>query len=308
MGHENHTVMSPAHRRNQNPASPSASFFKRSSTFPREEPDLSWVALFRRHRFLLLTLALLAFLCTVYLYFAIKLGADSCSGLIGKDEALCRLKKSKGKSTHGHRARRMLLNLQEPSFEPMIHSYAQIPTHTDSTTWAKLLIEDRAIQSVLVLGCTGKNSTEYLSSRSSVLLSGIGCKEKILVEEGSAEFSPDFLQIDTSLLFDLMICEKCNMLEFINDESKFRRIDRLLSNQGFFLWSLDTAALSTFTLSLRNLQLRGWSCLSRVDGMVLWQKLWLTWNLRKRWPCHNHTSLRRYLHPLLKFDTNKMRS
>lgn len=273
MGHDNHTVMSPAHRRNQNPASPSASFFKRSSTFPREEPDLSWVALFRRHRFLLLTLALLAFLCTVYLYFAIKLGADSCSGLIGKDEALCRLKKSKVKSTHGHPARRMLLSVQESSFEPMIQSYVQIPTHTDLTTRVKLLIEDGTIQSVLVVGCTGKNSTEYLSFHFSVLFSGIGCKERSLVEEGSAEFSPDFLHIDTPSLFDLIICEKCNMFELINDESKFGALDRLLSDQGFFLWILDTAALSTFTLPLGNLQLRGWSCLSRADDMVLWQKL-----------------------------------
>ncbi|KAI5068139.1 hypothetical protein GOP47_0016484 [Adiantum capillus-veneris] len=176
MGHENHTVMSPAHRRNQNPVSPSSSFFRRSSTFPREEPDLSWVALFRRHRFLLLTLALLMFLCTVYLYFAIKLGADNCSGLIGKDEALCRLKKSKVKTSHGHKSRRMLLKVRESTFEPVIQNYVEDPTHTDSTPLMKLLLDDNTIERVLIFGCTGNNLTRYPSSWSPISLPGLGCK------------------------------------------------------------------------------------------------------------------------------------
>ena len=113
MVQENHAVLSPAHRRNQNPLSPSSSVFRRSSTFSRDETDLSWNALIRRHRFLLSMLALLMFLCTIYLYFAIKLGSDDCSGLIGNEETLCRLKRSNAKISHGHKSSRKLLNVQE---------------------------------------------------------------------------------------------------------------------------------------------------------------------------------------------------
>ncbi|CAF1905177.1 uncharacterized protein LOC106354937 [Brassica napus] len=44
-----------------------------------------------RHRYLLTALLLLAFLCTVYLYFAVTLGArhSSCYGLTGNDKAVC---------------------------------------------------------------------------------------------------------------------------------------------------------------------------------------------------------------------------
>lgn len=126
MGHDNHAGMSPAHRRNQNPLSPSATLFRRSSTFSREELDQSWMALFRRHRFLLLTLALLAFLCTVYLYFAIKLGADSCSGLSANEEARCLLKKSNVKTSRGQRATRVLLSVQESMLEPWSQNHAEV--------------------------------------------------------------------------------------------------------------------------------------------------------------------------------------
>ncbi|KAL1221004.1 hypothetical protein V5N11_013786 [Cardamine amara subsp. amara] len=57
----------------------------------------------QRHRYLLTALVLLAFLCTVYLYFAVTLGAthSSCYGLTGKDKAICQLQHvqaiSKGK-------------------------------------------------------------------------------------------------------------------------------------------------------------------------------------------------------------------
>ncbi|MCO5597489.1 hypothetical protein L7F22_051567 [Adiantum nelumboides] len=269
MGHDNHTVMSPAHRRNQNPASPSASLFRRSS--PREEPDLSWMALFRRHRFLLLMLALLAFLCTVYLYFAIKLGADNCSGLIGKDEALCRLKKSKVKTSHGHKSRRMLLNCQDSTFEPRSQISVQDPIQTVSTTWANLLLDD---SSVLVLGCTEENATWHLSARLSVSLPGIGCKERGL-GEGLTEFSSKFLStqaLHMSSVFDVIICEKCSMFNFINDERNFWNLDSLLRDQGFFLWILDTTTIPNFNLSVDSLQLHGWSYLSRVNDKLLWQK------------------------------------
>lgn len=60
--------------------------------FPANELG-SWSTLFNRHRFLLTALALLTLLCTIYLYFAITLGAavSSCSGLTGAQKELCRL-------------------------------------------------------------------------------------------------------------------------------------------------------------------------------------------------------------------------
>ncbi|CAH2037399.1 unnamed protein product [Thlaspi arvense] len=57
----------------------------------------------QRHRYLLTALLLLAFLCSVYLYFAVTLGAkhSSCHGLTGKEKAMCQLQHvqtiSKGK-------------------------------------------------------------------------------------------------------------------------------------------------------------------------------------------------------------------
>ncbi|XP_061961851.1 uncharacterized protein LOC133682505 [Populus nigra] len=63
--------------------------------FPRDELG-SWSALLQRHHFLLTALALLAFLCTIYLYFAVTLGAtESCSGLTGAKKTLCRLELAK---------------------------------------------------------------------------------------------------------------------------------------------------------------------------------------------------------------------
>ncbi|CAN0843517.1 hypothetical protein LINGRAHAP2_LOCUS3890 [Linum grandiflorum] len=56
-----------------------------------------------RHRFLLTALVLLAFLCTIYLYFAITLGAAAatCSGMSGKEKALCHLEHAKTSMTSG---------------------------------------------------------------------------------------------------------------------------------------------------------------------------------------------------------------
>ncbi|RRT53517.1 hypothetical protein BHE74_00002420 [Ensete ventricosum] len=49
-----------------------------------------WSTVLQRHRFLLTMLSLLAVLCTIYLYFAITLGAtDSCAGMSGAEKALC---------------------------------------------------------------------------------------------------------------------------------------------------------------------------------------------------------------------------
>ncbi|XP_010472842.1 PREDICTED: uncharacterized protein LOC104714266 [Camelina sativa] len=47
----------------------------------------------QRHRFLLTAMLLLAFLCTIYIYFAVTLGARhlSCSGMTGKEKAICQM-------------------------------------------------------------------------------------------------------------------------------------------------------------------------------------------------------------------------
>ncbi|MQL74812.1 hypothetical protein Taro_007182 [Colocasia esculenta] len=82
--------LSSPHRRSQNPSF-QASFRKPSS---RDELG-SWSTLWQRHRFLLTMLALLAFLCTIYLYFAVTLGGtETCSGLSGTQKALCQAKSS----------------------------------------------------------------------------------------------------------------------------------------------------------------------------------------------------------------------
>lgn len=78
-------LLSSPHRR-----SPS---FRRQ--FQRDEVG-NWSTLFQRHRFLLTALALLAFLCTIYLYFAVTLGdSGTCSGLSGGRRAQCHLEMAK---------------------------------------------------------------------------------------------------------------------------------------------------------------------------------------------------------------------
>ncbi|KAH7290943.1 hypothetical protein KP509_30G070300 [Ceratopteris richardii] len=274
MGHDNLNVSSPAHRRSQNPASPSAALFRRSSTFPREEPDLSWVALFRRHRFLLLMLALLAFLCTVYLYFAIKLGADDCSGLIGKDAALCRLKKSKSMNEHDQRTRRMLMNVQKSLSEPSIKDKFPLLTSTDTASWMKFLIEARAIQNTRILGCTGTNLTQ--DSQFTVFLPTIGCQERDVIAERSAGPSPNNLEMDAldpSSSFDLICCERSNMEEFFNDEDKFWKLDKLLNDKGIFVWILENTGDETSKVQLEHSKLHSWSYLGRMNNIVIWQKV-----------------------------------
>ncbi|KAA0034943.1 hypothetical protein IC582_008560 [Cucumis melo] len=83
-----------------------ASPHRRSPSFRKQFPanELgSWSTLFKRHRFLLTALALLTFLCTIYLYFAITLGAtaSSCSGLTGTQRELCRLEHAKASLANG---------------------------------------------------------------------------------------------------------------------------------------------------------------------------------------------------------------
>ncbi|KAM7480251.1 hypothetical protein LguiA_028464 [Lonicera macranthoides] len=80
------SIISSPHRRSQNGFSPPS--FKKQYTKGDELGSCS--TLFERHRFLLTALAVLALLCTVYLYFAVTLGVtDSCSELTGTKKALC---------------------------------------------------------------------------------------------------------------------------------------------------------------------------------------------------------------------------
>ncbi|XP_022948745.1 uncharacterized protein LOC111452323 [Cucurbita moschata] len=79
---------------------------RRTPTFRKQFPanELgSWSTLFNRHRFLLTALALLTCLCTIYLYFAITLGAtaSSCSGLTGAQKELCHLEHAKASLAKG---------------------------------------------------------------------------------------------------------------------------------------------------------------------------------------------------------------
>ncbi|CAJ1936242.1 unnamed protein product [Sphenostylis stenocarpa] len=72
----------------------------------------SWSTLVRRHRFLLAAIALLTVLCTIYLYFAITLGAnDSCYGLSGPQKASCHMKLLKASAANGK-----LRSLRQPGF------------------------------------------------------------------------------------------------------------------------------------------------------------------------------------------------
>ncbi|KAG6413248.1 hypothetical protein SASPL_125956 [Salvia splendens] len=62
----------------------------------------SCTTLVQRHQFLLIALALLVVLCTIYLYFAVTLGsADECSNLAGAQKATCRLQLLKASAAKG---------------------------------------------------------------------------------------------------------------------------------------------------------------------------------------------------------------
>ncbi|KAK9066329.1 hypothetical protein SSX86_013650 [Deinandra increscens subsp. villosa] len=86
-------IITSPHRRSQTAFSPSS--FKRQYTKDDELGSFSTVI--KRHRYLLTALALLTLLCTVYLYFAVTLGAagDVCSGLNATQKALCRVQLAK---------------------------------------------------------------------------------------------------------------------------------------------------------------------------------------------------------------------
>ncbi|OIT04480.1 hypothetical protein A4A49_06675 [Nicotiana attenuata] len=85
------SIITSPHRRSQTQtAFSSSASLKRQ--YSRCDEFGSCSTLLQRHRFLLTALGLLAFLCTIYLYFAVTLGAgagDSCSGLTGTQKAAC---------------------------------------------------------------------------------------------------------------------------------------------------------------------------------------------------------------------------
>ncbi|KAI3688614.1 hypothetical protein L2E82_46317 [Cichorium intybus] len=91
-------VITSPHRRTQTAFSSNS--FRKNYTTGNELGSFSTVI--RRHRFLLTALALLAFLCTIYLYFAITLGAgDVCLGLTGSQKALCQVQHAKDSIAKG---------------------------------------------------------------------------------------------------------------------------------------------------------------------------------------------------------------
>ncbi|KAI5660370.1 hypothetical protein M9H77_29163 [Catharanthus roseus] len=93
------TITSPHRRSQPQNAFSSPSFNKKPS---RGDELGSWSTLLQRHRFLLTALALLAFLCTIYLYFAVTLGnSDTCSGFTGTKKASCHMEHAKAAMAKG---------------------------------------------------------------------------------------------------------------------------------------------------------------------------------------------------------------
>ncbi|KAL3819111.1 hypothetical protein ACJIZ3_005016 [Penstemon smallii] len=87
-------VITSPHRRTQTQTAFSSMSLKKQISKCDECGSCS--TLVQRHRFLLTALALLTFLCTIYLYFAVTLGTgDSCSDLIGVQKASCLLQQAK---------------------------------------------------------------------------------------------------------------------------------------------------------------------------------------------------------------------
>lgn len=85
-------VITSPHRRSQTPFSPPSV----KKQYTKEDELGSFSTVVRRHRYLLTALVLLAVLCTVYLYFAVTLGAgDICYGLNPTQKALCQVKLAK---------------------------------------------------------------------------------------------------------------------------------------------------------------------------------------------------------------------
>ncbi|XP_051147901.1 uncharacterized protein LOC127263027 [Andrographis paniculata] len=94
-------VITSPHRRTQTQTAFSPPSSKRQ--YPRSDELGSCSTLIQRHRFLLTALVLLAFLCTVYLYFAVTLGdgSNTCSGLTGAQKVTCQLQQAKASVSKG---------------------------------------------------------------------------------------------------------------------------------------------------------------------------------------------------------------
>ncbi|XP_073295694.1 uncharacterized protein [Primulina huaijiensis] len=92
-------VITSPHRRTQTQNGFSPPILKRQ--YSRVEELGSCSTLVQRHRFLLTALILLTFLCTVYLYFAVTLGAGDCSGLTGARKTSCHLQQAKASVAKG---------------------------------------------------------------------------------------------------------------------------------------------------------------------------------------------------------------
>ncbi|KAK1363947.1 hypothetical protein POM88_039508 [Heracleum sosnowskyi] len=85
------------HRRQNSFNSPSL-----KKPYTRGDELGSFSTLLNRHRFLLVALVLLTFLCTVYLYFAVTFGSDDlCSSLSGAQKSLCHIKQAKESISKG---------------------------------------------------------------------------------------------------------------------------------------------------------------------------------------------------------------
>ncbi|KAI3455166.1 hypothetical protein Pfo_011829 [Paulownia fortunei] len=93
-------IITSPHRRTQSQTAFSPPSLKRQ--YSRVDELGSCSTLIQRHRFLLTALALLAFLCTIYLYFAVTLGAgDTCSGFAGAQKTSCLLQQAKASLAKG---------------------------------------------------------------------------------------------------------------------------------------------------------------------------------------------------------------
>ncbi|KAK4362119.1 hypothetical protein RND71_017360 [Anisodus tanguticus] len=85
------SIITSPHRRSQTQTETAfSSTDQKKKQYSRGDELGSCSTVLQRHRFLLTALGLLAFLCSIYLYFAVTLGAgDSCSGLTGTQKATC---------------------------------------------------------------------------------------------------------------------------------------------------------------------------------------------------------------------------
>ncbi|KAL2533970.1 hypothetical protein Adt_07321 [Abeliophyllum distichum] len=94
------SILSSTHRRSQSQTAFSSLPLRRLHSRGDELGSCSTIV--QRHQFLLTAFGLLAFICTIYLYFAVTLGADNtCSGLTGAAKASCDLQYVKASVAKG---------------------------------------------------------------------------------------------------------------------------------------------------------------------------------------------------------------